>query len=77
MSKFVCFKCGVEEPPVEIREDKTLGLCPCYEGWYVGTVNQLCDYLNASHNRLEEMGLLDEPLEEYNPDDEDLDFNDS
>jgi hypothetical protein len=69
----VCFKCGdVGIIAVENNPRETLGLCPCYEGYYVGTVLQLVDYLNDAHSQLEEMGLLEKALEEYNPDDEDL-----
>ena len=72
---YFCFKCGDEGFPVKQDENRTLGLCACMEGWYVGNITQLCDYLNETHQQLEDAGLIDYGLEEYeyNEDDEDLD----
>ena len=74
----ICFRCGdlcEDDQSIGWDPDLTLGLCPCKDGWYVGTPKQLSDYLNSAHLQLEELGLLDEPLQEYNPDDEDIDFD--
>lgn len=71
-----CFKCGDITYPVEEHPNKTLGLCPCYEGWYVGTRLQMCDFLNEASNRLEELGAKPEWLEDYRIDtDEEYDDN--
>ena len=67
---YVCFRCGDIGPPVEVREDKPLGLCGCHEGWFVGNVTQLCDFLNECYSILEPTGMLDSPLVEYDANDE-------
>ena len=73
MNKYYCFKCGDEGPPVEVDENRTLGLCGCEEWWSVGTVNQLCDYLNEVTEVLDVIGVPTcqvEPVEIRDEDDD-------
>ena len=72
---YICFRCGQEGPPIEQRDDKTLGLCSCREGWYVGNILQLCDYLNYMQQQLEDLGYYDYGLDDHFEDEDDIDFH--